>query len=132
MMRPDRLKKWETFVWKRPREVWGEGKYKVFDNINPNDIKQGQCGDCYFLSSVASLAEYPERVQALFLTKEVNKAGCYAMKFFINGEERVVVVDDFFPYCPYKSEWAFSRCGVEKELWVLLLEKGWAKIYGSY
>lgn len=25
-----------------------------------------------------------------------------------------------------------SRCNEEKEIWVLILEKAWAKIYGSY
>jgi len=40
-------------------------------------------------------------------------------------------VDDFFPFCQHKDEWAFSR-SVEKEIWVLLLEKAWAKIHGSY
>ena len=48
---------------------------------------------------------------------------------------RVVVVDDLFPYDSHKEQWAFSRSGVdndEKEIWVQLLEKAWAKIYGSY
>ena len=50
----------------------------------------------------------------------------------MNGELRVVVVDDYFPYCPHKSDWAFSRSDSEKEIWVMLLEKAWAKIFGSY
>jgi len=33
----------------------------------------------------------------LFLTKKINDAGCYAIKFVIDGEERVVVVDDYLP-----------------------------------
>jgi hypothetical protein len=132
MMRPDRLKSWETFVWKRPSDVYGKGKFNIFKNVSPNDIKQGYCGDCYFLSSIASLAENPDRVKAIFLTKEVNNAGCYAMKFYINGEPKIIVVDDYFPYCNHKDDWAFSRSSDEKEIWVLLLEKAWAKIYGSY
>lgn len=54
------------------------------------------------------------------------------MRFYINGEPKIVVVDDYFPYCNHKDEWAFSRSSAEKEIWVLLLEKAWAKIYGSY
>lgn len=54
------------------------------------------------------------------------------MRFYLNGEPRTIVVDDYFPYCPHKQEWAFSRSNQEKEIWVLLLEKAWAKIYGSY
>ena len=131
MMRPDRLKSWETFTWKRPREVYGNN-YAIYNTISPNDIKQGYCGDCYFLSAIASLAENPDRVKLMFITKEINKAGCYAIQFYVNGESKVVVVDDYFPYCQHKADWAFSRSSADKEIWVLLLEKAWAKIFGSY
>ena len=50
---------------------------------------------------------------------------------FVDGVEHEVVVDDQFPFDPYKEQWAFSRTN-EAELWVLILEKAWAKIYGSY
>ena len=53
------------------------------------------------------------------------------MKLMIDGVPREVVVDDRFPYDSHKEEWAFSRTS-EKEIWVQLLEKAWAKIYGSY
>ena len=60
---------------------------------------------------------------------------------FVNGEERVVVVDDYFPYDEHRGTWAFSRPSEEedekrgkvtKEIWVLILEKAWAKVFGSY
>lgn len=54
------------------------------------------------------------------------------MYFYVNGEKKEVVVDDYFPYDNHKQTWAFSRSNNEKEIWVLLLEKAWAKIYGSY
>ena len=71
----------------------------------------------------------------------MNDAGCYAVSMYINGEKRTVVVDDYFPYNNETYSWAFSksidqfssesgaRCN---EIWVLILEKAWAKIYGSY
>lgn len=39
MMHPERNKKWSTFSWKRPAEVYGEGNFTLFDNITPSDIK---------------------------------------------------------------------------------------------
>jgi calpain-15 len=46
-----------------------------------------------------------------------------------NGEWKEVVVDDYFP-C-YQGEPAFSKAH-DDELWVLILEKAWAKVHGSY
>mmetsp|Transcript_46880 Transcript_46880/g.63606 ORF Transcript_46880/g.63606 Transcript_46880/m.63606 type:complete len:84 (-) Transcript_46880:1167-1418(-) len=83
MMRPNRIKNWENLAWKRPEEIFGKGKFSLFDKIDPSDIKQGYCGDCYFLSSISSLAEFPERIKAIFLTKEINDAGCYALQFYL-------------------------------------------------
>lgn len=44
----------------------------------------------------------------------------------------MVVVDDLFPFNTAKNDWAFSRTSAGKEIWVLLLEKAWAKVFGSY
>jgi calpain-15 len=68
----------------------------------------------------------------MFLTKEPNDAGCYAIRFYLNGEEKVVVVDDYFPWFKQDKNFAFSRSTTDHEIWVLLLEKAWAKIFGSY
>lgn len=65
----------------------------------------------------------------------MNAAGCYAVQIYINGEHRTVVVDDYFPYDQNTEKWAFSRPSSEDgvpEIWVLVLEKVWAKVFGSY
>jgi calpain-15 len=73
------------------------------------------------------------RVERIFLTKTVNAAGCYAVRLFVNGESRVVVVDDYFPYDNHKEDWAMARPSEDShEIWVLILEKAWAKVFGSY
>ena len=126
------MRKWENLEWRRPKDVYGEGQFKVYEEPGPNDIKQGKCGDCYFLSSLASLAEHADRIKRIFITKEVNDAGIYACSFYINGEKRTVVVDDYFPYDVENEVWAFSRPSLKTEIWVLIVEKCWAKIFGSY
>ena len=67
------------------------------DGVEPNDINQGQLGDCYFLAALSSLAEFEDRVRALFVTQEVNAAGIYMVNFFINGNETPIIVDDYLP-----------------------------------
>ena len=42
--------------------------------ISPNDIKQGMLGDCYFVASLATLAEWPERVEKIFVSSDSEKA----------------------------------------------------------
>lgn len=36
--------------------------------IEPNDVNQGMLGNCYYMAVLSALAEYPERVKALFYT----------------------------------------------------------------
>lgn len=125
-------KKWQKYEWRRASDVRPEAKMYIYKEIQPKDIKQGFCGDCYFLSSISSLAEFPDRVKDIFLTKEINEAGCYALRLFVNGEPEIVVVDDYFPWHPFNKDWAFSRSNDDHEIWVMLLEKAWAKVFGSY
>lgn len=60
---------------------------------------------------------------------EPNAAGIYGIRICKNGEFIDVVIDDYIPVM--NGEPAFSRSNGH-ELWVILLEKAWAKIYGSY
>ena len=66
---------WKKFSWKRPEEFYN-GNIFVFDTIEPNDIAQGELGDCYFLCSLAALAEFPKRVENVLVSKQYNKQGC--------------------------------------------------------
>lgn len=120
---------YKTFKFKSAVEIFGP-EMKIYDSFSPNDIQQGANGDCYFLSGIAALAEFPNRLEKLFKTKEVNEAGCYAVTFFICGYPTTVMVDDYFAVNS-KGEPAFSGTK-SKELWVMILEKAWAKIHGNY
>lgn len=51
------------------------------------------------------------------------------MTFFVNGFETPVVVDDFVPSKRGKAVFSTTK---QQELWVILLEKGWAKLHGTY
>jgi len=49
----------------------------------------------------------------------------------LRGEYKEIIVDDQFPCLADSREPAFSR-GNGNELWVLILEKAWAKANNSY
>jgi len=118
-------------VWLRATE-FNETVPKLFDDgISPNDICQGELGDCYFLSSLSVLAEKPERVRKLFCHHIDNKFGLYCVTMYCDGVLTDILVDDSFP-CNVKTRKPVFSHGKGPELWVLLLEKAYAKIHGSY
>ena len=111
--------------WLRPEQFME--KVKLFDDgISPNDIEQGRLGDCFFLASLSALAENPQRIKKM-ITKLGN--GKYEVITYYQGNHTNLVVDDLIPCVNGKP--VFSR-NKGNELWVLLLEKAYAKISGSY
>ena len=98
--------------------------------IEASDIRQGALGDCWFMCALASCAEFPTLVRNLFVTDEYQPTGCYRVRFSKGGLWREVTIDDYFPCYQGKGP-VFSR-GVGDELWVLMLEKAYAKLHGSY
>lgn len=116
--------------WKRAADIFSN--FLIFkDKIEVDDIKQGALGNCYFLSALAALCEFPELIYQIFVTKEVSPYGYYEVVLFIDGEWQVVIVDDFFPVIKGTKEFKFSKPN-GNELWVVLLEKAWAKINSGY
>lgn len=75
------------------------------------------------------LAEWPHRVKKLFVSEHVTDYGIFGAYVSKNGERFGVVVDDYIPVDGDKP--AFSQAH-GAELWVMILEKVWAKIHGSY
>lgn len=82
------------------------------------------------MAVLSSLAEYPERIMTMFANKEVNSAGIYMVKFYINGVETPVIVDDHVPVRK-NGQPAFAS-SKDEELWVCILEKAWAKLHGTF
>ena len=56
--------------------------------------------------------------------------GMYQVRFCHNGLWKVVILDDWIPCKPYMG--AIYTKTTDDELWVALLEKAYAKIYGCY
>jgi len=69
---------WRHITWIRANEIHclndlDDGRLRIFpDNIFPDDIRQQDLGNCYFMSALSSLAENPERIRRLFVEKEIN------------------------------------------------------------
>ena len=65
--REEGVRQWKDIVWQRASSLKclnKTGRMRVFQGaIEPADIKQGALGDCYFLSALSVLAEYPQRIR---------------------------------------------------------------------
>ena len=120
----------DSLTWKRVTEI--SPKWELFEGkIEFNDVQQGSLGDCYFLSSITALTEYPYLIKEKFRTQKFNEEGYYEIIFFIDGEWQIIFLDDYFPYDPRKRKFAFATPH-NNELWAMLLEKAWAKLNGGY
>lgn len=120
----------QSLIWKRVTEI--KPKWELFEGkIEFDDVKQGQLGDCYFLSAISALAEYPYIIREKFRTNKFNNYGYYEMIFFIDGEWQIVFVDDYFPVSKYGNQFYFGKPN-NSELWAILLEKAWCKINGGF
>lgn len=120
---------YNKYSWKRISQIYK--KPEVFKNsISPDDISQGALGNCYFLSALSSLAEFQQNIENRFETKEVNSAGIYLLTLYVNGVLTPIIVDDWIPVTRNNKP-AFSSTH-DEELWVILLEKAWAKLHKTY
>ncbi len=130
---PNDLENWEYINWARAENIFNSQNYQVFyDGIINDDIIQGTLGDCYFLSAIGALCKFPKLVEKLFYIKEKCVEHCYGCYFRIGGVWKLILIDDYFPcYGRYGLNFAFSYTN-GNEIWVVLIEKAWAKLNGSY
>jgi calpain-15 len=90
-------------------------------------------GDCWLLSAFACLAEFEGAVKKAFVNTTFSVYGQYRVRLWCKLKQRwtVVTVDDCFP-CKKGSAKPMFADPHGTELWVLVLEKAFAKFVGTY
>lgn len=113
------------------------------DEISPNDVEQGQLGDCWLMAGLMAVAKSnPDAIRDMI---KPAGAGKWTVTFYFpdyilfirNGfKKESVTVDARVPVSAAGGSPLFAKVGDtdggKKELWVLLVEKAYAQTQGKY
>lgn len=129
------LVKKNDIIWKRIDEIY-EPPIFIFKKYQLSEISRIMQGlfikNSYFLYAIGFLQLYNKKlIERLFLNDKYNYYGCYGMNLNYNGEWCIFMLDDHFPFLKSKNQLVFSK-SEKNEMWLMLLEKSYAKLYGSY
>ncbi|NXJ04986.1 CAN14 protein, partial [Odontophorus gujanensis] len=119
--------------WKRPHALH---RNPVFYAANRKqlDLCQGLVGNCWFLAALQALTFHQDILAAVVPQNqgfERKYAGIFHFRFWHFGEWVDVVVDDRLPVNE-AGELVFVSSVYKNVFWGALLEKAYAKLYGSY
>eukprot|EP00768_Dysnectes_brevis_P007549 gnl/Dysnectes_brevis/6415_a9938_350.p1 GENE.gnl/Dysnectes_brevis/6415_a9938_350~~gnl/Dysnectes_brevis/6415_a9938_350.p1 ORF type:complete len:666 (-),score=204.29 gnl/Dysnectes_brevis/6415_a9938_350:96-2093(-) len=137
-----------SYEWKRITDVFVEGETVLFDgtggelHIDPDDVCQGELGNCWFVCQLSSLATYPGYIYHSIYPGQnypgqINPNGIYGVRLNRWGTWYWVLVDDWLPFKEGFSHLgaralASTRSKNPHEYWPVVIEKAFAKINGSY
>ena len=119
--------------WLRPNQI-SKNPQMYVEKRNRFDINQGRIGNCWFLAALAQLADDDEAYDRVVPRDQSFSRGKYCgmfrFRFFRFGEWVEIVVDDRLP--TRNGKLIYLRSKEDNEFWSPLLEKAYAKLYGSY
>lgn len=130
---PNPIRNLNHMKWARAEDIFGTGEFSIFKVLDPCNIRLGHFANSYFLTALSCLTESPGLITRLFDTKKINKEGLYVVWLNINGIWKEILLDDYFPVLDHGEalELATARTN-EDDIWAMLLEKAYAKVYESY
>lgn len=123
-----------VITWKRPHEIVDKPQLFI-EGASARDVTQGQLGNCWFVAACATLAGVKElwhKVIPDYKDQEYGELhpGIFNFRFWRFGEWVEVVIDDLLP--TIEGKLIFTHSKERGEFWCALLEKAYAKLYGSY
>ena len=83
------------------------------------------------MAAISAIAEYPGRVEEMFVNTELSDVGIYAVKQYLLGVPFTQIVDDYLPVTDSGST-IFGGFGKDGSVWGPIVEKAFAKRYGNW
>ena len=130
------FKEYKDIVWKRESESINNinntnTNILPQDNIFTDKIIYSKLSNPNLYSAINALGAFPERIKKIFVNSKKDETCLYGVNICRNGNLQQVVIDDFFPFNQKNNTKSFM---IEENglLWPQILEKSYAKIYGSY
>lgn len=132
------MEKEVNIQWKRVVEAYPNATLFGQNGISPADLKIGFIGNSWFVSALAALAEFPGRIEKIFLNNhnELSRTGIYGINLYTLGFPQTIIVDDFLPLQPGKEQGKYTTLYAdlsnEAGIWGPIFEKALAKRFGNY
>jgi len=134
----------------------------IDDGAEANDVMQGALGDCWFISALSVIAtkdyllrgefnpvilndgEIDQQEDVMLSTgiyppifHKFRMKNIFCFRFYKNFGFRYVIIDDKLPCRKVYSKGQtpkllYGKCRNDKEFWVPLIEKAYAKLHGCY
>ncbi|XP_062574452.1 calpain-A-like [Saccostrea cucullata] len=122
--------------WKRPPE-FASDPCLFSKGHSRYDIGQGSIGTCWFLASVANVADKPQLLRRIipddsYPVGTPRYDGVFHCRFWRFGRWDDVFIDDYLPVIFGDQIYSAHSETDPNEMWVSLLEKAFARMYGSY
>ena len=151
----------EDIVWLHPYEISENPRFMDKSGMNAKDIKQGEVGDCWFMTALSLIGGRkpvaimgnmdPELLEKLDsglpitcgIEEQLEQGifpplfhiyvtrGMYVFRFYKDYQKRYVIIDDKIP-CRQNKVPVYGQDPENNEFWVSLIEKAYAKLHGSY
>lgn len=120
--------------------------YKLYNGeTDPSDIYEGMMHDYWLTGAISILANAPKNkkgiaypISKLIINQEKSVTGAYIINIYKNGVYQPIIVDDYFP--ALSKTFQHAKCAASamgynanfSSIWFPLIEKAFAKYYGSY
>ena len=105
----------------------------ITENVCPENIVQGQIGNCWFIASLSVLAERPYLISRLLKSTNPENPKNVEAWLCSSGKFVPIILDNQFPVNSNSTKALYAQPNEENTgTWQMWIEKAFAKLYQGY